>query len=532
MTPILKGYIFKNAGCMIGEKPEGVKFEAIMTKSNLARFNQLRGKNYANCRTAIIGLFGASDAYKYRDLITLVPLALDREQFKYPLSNRLEEIEFLNRVFVSHGEPLRYCYFRGTIAEILYYIKAFWDEAKIARNFLDFMYDGIVVSYLDENIRATLGRENYINKYSMAVKFDPDEKQTIFRGYTYEIGQHGNVTPMIHYDPVEFIGTIHTKSTGSSYYRFNELGLKYGDYINVTYVNDVMPYVSRLECNHNRNNPNPVIKFIEKCPVCGSDLVISDSGKTVICPNNECPARSIQRMTNMFSKMNIKGFADATFKALGKTHLYELATLSREELLSKLGEADGSSFYDTMIYLQTQPQKDYIIMGALGFTAMAHKKWQSVLQYIKLKDLNSLYESCGNLDEFRMSLKNFIPNIGDITCNTIANQWSFFKEDIDFILRWNLIDSYGLSSSDSIQIRFTGVRNKQLQEQLNTLGYDADDSSVTKNTKILIVPYDGFSSSKVQKAMKNQDIKIISIDKFLANQDLDSLKTFTETLLI
>lgn len=171
-------------------------------------------------------------------------------------------------------------------------------------------------------------------------------------------------------------------------------------------------------------------------------------------------------------------------------------------------------------------------MGALGFTAMAHKKWQSVLQYIKLKDLNSLYESCGNLDEFRMSLKNFIPNIGDITCNTIANQWSFFKEDIDFILRWNLIDSYGLSSSDSVQIRFTGVRNKQLQEQLNTLGYDADDSSVTKNTKILIVPYDGFSSSKVQKAMKNQDIKIISIDKFLANQDLDSLKTFTETLLI
>lgn len=532
MTPILKGYVFKNAGCMIGEKPEGVKFEAIMTKSNLARFNQLRGKNYANCRTAIIGLFGASDAYKYRDLITLVPLALDREQFKYHLSNRLEEIEFLNRVFVSHGEPLRYCYFRGTIAEILYYIKAFWDEAKIARNFLDFMYDGIVVSYLNENIRATLGRENYINKYSMAVKFDPDEKQTIFRGYTYEIGQHGNVTPMIHYDPVEFIGTIHTKSTGSSYYRFNELALKYGDYINVTYVNDVMPYVSRLECDHNRNNPNPVIKFIEKCPVCGSDLVISDSGKTVICPNNECPARSIQRMTNMFSKMNIKGFADATFKALGKTHLYELATLSREELLSKLGEADGSSFYDTMIYLQTQPQKDYIIMGALGFTTMAHKKWQSVLQYIKLKDLNSLYESCGNLDEFRMSLKNFIPNIGDITCNTIANQWSFFKEDIDFILRWNLIDSYGLSSSESIQIRFTGVRNKQLQEQLNTLGYDADDSSVTKNTKILIVPYDGFSSSKVQKAMKNQDIKIISIDKFLANQDLDSLKTFTETLLI
>ena len=111
----------------------------------------------------------------------------------------------MNRVFSSHGEPLRYCYFEGTVTDILYQIKAFWNEAKIARNFLNFMYDGIVISYLDENIRNQLGRKNFINKYSMAVKFDPLEKQTIFRGYTYEIGQHGTITPMLHYDPVEFI---------------------------------------------------------------------------------------------------------------------------------------------------------------------------------------------------------------------------------------------------------------------------------------------------------------------------------------
>ena len=29
----------------------------------------------------------------------------------------------------------------------------------------------------------------------MAVKFDPLEKQTIFRGYTYEVGKNGNITP-------------------------------------------------------------------------------------------------------------------------------------------------------------------------------------------------------------------------------------------------------------------------------------------------------------------------------------------------
>ena len=121
ITPILKGYKFKHAGCMIGEKPIGVKFEAIMTKTNLETFNKLRDRNYKNCRTAIVGLFGASDAYLYRDLITLVPLALDRNDVP-SITNSQEEIEFLNRVFVSNGEPLRYCYFEGPVQSVLYQI--------------------------------------------------------------------------------------------------------------------------------------------------------------------------------------------------------------------------------------------------------------------------------------------------------------------------------------------------------------------------------------------------------------------------
>lgn len=526
ITPILKGYTFKNAGYMIGEDTVGVKFEAIMTNTNLTKFNELRGRSYANCRTAIVGLFGASDAYLFRDLITLIPLAIDLDEFPYPISNRMEEILFLNKVFVSHGQPLRYCKFKGNLHEILYLIKVFWDEAKIARDYLDFMYDGIVVSYTDPRIREALGRKNYINKYSMAVKFDPLEKQTIFRGYSYEVGQHGNITPMIHYDPVEFIGTIHTKSTGSSLKRFQDLSLKYGDIINVKYVNDVMPYVSRVECEHNINNPNPIIKIIDKCPACGSNLIVSDSGKSLICPNMTCPARSIQRMVNMFAKMNIKGFADAAFQILGKSSLHELAEISELTLKELLGEASGTEFYKAIhSYLMTVPQKDYIIMGALGFTSIAHKKWESILQSIRLKDLYTLYKSCGNLDEFRMMLKRTIPNIGDVTCNTITSEWGFFESDIEFILNnINLIDSYGTSNEGKLQIRFSGIRNKQLSEQLNTRGYDADDSgSVTKNTNILLIPYEGFSSSKVRKALNNPGCKVIPIQDFINNME-DYLK--------
>lgn len=513
ISPILQGYPFRQAGVMIGQEPLGVKFEAIITKSNLDIFNARRQKYYKNCRTAIVGLFGASDAYLYRDLITLIPLAVDRTQTPW-ISNRLEEINFINNVFRSHGEPLRYCYFKGTVDEILYCIKQFLDEAKVCRDYFNFMYDGIVVSYLDENIRAKLGRKNYINKYSVAVKFDPLEKQTIVRGVTYEIGQHGQVTPMIHYDPVEFIGTIHTKSTGSSLKRFNELNLKYGDYINVTYVNDVMPYVTKLDCEHNRNNPNPKLEFTKVCPICGTLLTTSSSGDTAICPNRNCIGRNKKRMVNMFTKLNIKGFAEASFESLSNINsFHNLYDYNKEYYIDKLGEADGASFYNNLMNIKSDKIKDYMFMGSLGFTGIAHKKWKSIFEKVSIKELYHLWEISDSQETFNQYLSQYLPD--GITKDIIVEEFPIYAEDINFAIQNNLLINSKDSGASKKQIRFSGVRNLQLMELLNTRGYDADEGSVTKKTDILLIPYEGFSSNKVNKALSQDNTIVVPINEFM-----------------
>lgn len=524
MTPILKGYKFPNAEFLkdSGYDPIGVKFEAIITKYDLQRFNEMKGKEYKNGRTAIVGLFGGSDSYLYRDLITLVPLAVDIDSVPHDIiHDRMDEIKTME-IFSKGNYNLRYAYFKGNLNEVLYFIKCFHDEAMIARDYIDFMYDGIVVSYVDPIIRNKLGRKNYINKYSMAVKFDPIEKQTIFRGYSYTVGQNGQVTPMIHYDPVEFLGTIHTKSTGSSYERFTNLALKYGDIISVKYVNDVMPYVSRVDCKHNRENPNPVMQFVTHCPICGSELVTSDSGKTMMCPNIDCPARSIQRMSNMMKKLNLKGFAEATFKAIPEIdHLYKMIEVYRTNpdfFVERLGDADGHYMIDAIQSLIRDPWNDYIIIGALGFAGIARKKWQSILEKISIKDLYNCYLTSTNPNEFMGKLIQFVPNIGPITAQTIVNEFDFFKEDIAFISSMNLINSYGSSNDDKIQIRFTGVRNLQLSELLSNRGFDADSNgAVTKRTNILIIPYEGFQSNKTSKV--SDTCIIVPIDEFIANME-------------
>ena len=274
MTDIFGGYEFPYATKMDDSEAFGMKFEAIISYTNLDKMGALKGRYYKNSRNGIIGLLGSSDAYDYRDLITLIPLATSIEGI-----DRVEEIEFLNKYYNS-GEYLRYSILSGTYTEILFQVYKFVKEAEIMRNMLPFMYDGVVISYRDPKIIEALGRENSINKYSMAIKFNPLVREAVFTGYSYTVGQDGTVTPMIHYTPVEFYGTIHTKSSGHSYARFMDLGLAKGDIIQIEYTNDVMPYVTKPPVQSNFVNNNPPEIFPINCPYCGTPIIINESGKT------------------------------------------------------------------------------------------------------------------------------------------------------------------------------------------------------------------------------------------------------------
>lgn len=525
MSPLLEGYRFPkmDPGILKGIDSIGVKFEAIIQRGEMEIFSRMKNYPYANCRTAIVGLTNSADGGMYRDLITLVPLQVEENVFKNVLdSNRIMEIEFLNEYFMSKGCPLRYSVITGTYVELLFQIKKFLEEAEYARSFIPFMYDGIVVSYVDPEIREALGRENFINKYSMAVKFDPMQKQTIFRGYSFTVGQEGTITPMIHYDPVEFYGTVHTKSSGHSYKRFMELGLRVGDIIDVKYINDVMPYVSKPMNEHNANNHNPIVPFPEFCPFCGGPIEISPSMKSAKCINQSCSERSSARMVNMFSKLNLAEFGEATIAALGKLHLCDVCMIRTGQGFESYGFGPGEAAQlNTEIdRFLSQPIKDYELFGSLGFTNVAAKTWKLIFQNVRMDDFIGYMELPEqNLGMTREEVYNRllqIKGIGKIALDTIFREYEFFIPDIHYCLT-NCTVETTFGKVTSKQIRATGFRNQGLFNQLCAMGYDASGDAVTKQTDILLVPYEGFVSSKTQKV--SSTCQIVSIDAFLANMD-------------
>lgn len=517
ITPILNGYRFPNAPKF--DTPIGMKFEAIVRYDDLYRLNEVSGNNYINGRTAIIGIMGSSDAWKYRDFITLVPLQVDASNIGLTFSDRVEEINFLN-TYYANKEYIRASVISGNYTTLLYCIRKYVQEAEFARPYIPFMYDGVVAEFLDNKIRKALGRENNINQWAMAIKFNPLKKQTIFRGYSYTVGQDGSVTPMIHYDPIEFIGSIHTKSTGSSLDRFNKLDLRIGDVINVTYVNDVMPYVTKAEVeanvpNHQREKL-PEEEFPTECPYCGSKLQISLSGASAMCKNLDCPGRSITRMSNMLAKMGVKNFSAAAIDSLNVDHFYKLYDLTMNQL-SILGPNNAIKFRAELDKLISNPLPDYRIIGALGFTNTAMKSWKILFSRIRLDQLDSIYKT-GDLKGLKVILTN-IKGIGPITADTIINEYSYFTNDIQFILDKHMYIESSINNEPDIQIRFTGFRDRQLEQVLNSqIGIDCDgDASVTKQTAVLLVPYPGYNQgSKCAKATK-YGVPIVAIQDFLGD---------------
>ena len=528
LTPILEGYEFPHND-ILKDRVVGVKFEAIVTREDLELFKKERGYNYANGRTAIVGLFSNTDSRQFQKYISLVPLALDRKDVP-EVHNREEEIGLLNRLYYSKGQQLRHVFIHGNYKTCLFLIKKFVEECKYAREtYLNFPIDGVVVSYTDESIRQKLGRKNYVNKFSMAVKFDPAEKITKFLGYTYEVGQTGNICPMIHYSPVEFNGTIHNKSSGQSLARFKELDLKYGDAILVTYVNDVMPYVNKMDCEANRlNHQNgPSEEFIKTCLVCGTPLQISDSGKSAICPNIHCEGRRIARAVNMLQKLNIKGYAGALLVNANLYSLKDMINVNQEELKEQIGEVNASNFISAIKNLFETPMEDYKWIGSLGFTDIGPKKWNLIFNKITLKEFHEsmklIINDDGSINEdqkalFYTSYDLNIQGIGIKTWTTIFNEYPFYKDDIQVIInRANVIDSkYHIKTGKSI--RFTGFRDHNLEAKLRDLGCDADcNGSVTKKTDILLIPYADYHSTKTAKV--GPDTIVVPVGEFVENMD-------------
>lgn len=519
LTPFLGGKKFIRAtGNVDDTETFGIKFEMIITYENLDKLSTITGKSYANARNAVIGIAGAKNARRYRDFVTLVPL---ESSLNIP---REAEIEFLNKYY-SSGITMRCVGVHGAYAEALYQVKRFVDESNRLRGFMNFQYDGVVAEFADDGLRKALGKKNAIPNYAIAIKFPPLRRRSVFTHYTFTVGKTGVITPMAHFEPVEFLGAIHDKTTIHSYRRFKDLDLRPGDMVDLTLNNDVIVYLTKDESQP--KNSNPPEEFPAVCPSCGKPLMMSDSGDTVFCNNIACPEREINRVSDMLAKLNIKDFSVESIRALGVKSLTDLLNIGKEKVKSILGPTEADNLEIRLNELRTNVYPDFRIMGAIGFPNIGVETWKKILTKIKFEDI--IKSSNDDLEKYLSGIAGIGPKTRDI----ILKYRPYFMKDMQ--TAFNCLHYKSYSNTYRYEIRITGFRDQALLDKFNnapTQEFNATDGSVTNSIFMLIVPYEGFVSSKVERVFRILDNKLtkLEVDHPTINwntvHDIDSIRIY------
>ncbi len=199
----------------------------------------------------------------------------------------------------------------------------------------------------------------------------------------------------------------------------------------------------------------------------------------------------------MLAKLNIKDFSVESIRALGVKSLTDLLNIGKDRVKSILGPTEADNLEIRLNELRTNVYPDFRIMGAIGFPNIGVETWKKILTKIKFEDIIKSSD-----DDLEMYLSG-IAGIGPKTRDIILKYRAYFMKDMQTAFECLHYKSY--SNTYRYEIRITGFRDQALLDKFNnapTQEFNATDGSVTNSIFMLIVPYEGFVSSKVERVFR------------------------------
>ncbi|MBO5676079.1 MAG: NAD-dependent DNA ligase LigA [Bacteroidaceae bacterium] len=197
----------------------------------------------------------------------------------------------------------------NTLEELWEYI-SYWD---VHRKELPVATDGIVIKVNSLAQQTALGMTAKSPRWAIAYKFQAEQASTILREVTFQVGRTGVVTPVANMDSVLLSGTMVHRATLHNADVLDALNLHIGDYVLVEKGGEIIPKIVGKDEDRNKQEDNPrfassPIRYIHRCPVCGTMLVRGEEEASHYCPNDlHCAPQIIGRLEHFVSRkaMNI-----------------------------------------------------------------------------------------------------------------------------------------------------------------------------------------------------------------------------------
>ena len=197
-----------------------------------------------------------------------------------------------------------------TLQEIYDFIN-YWDKE---RKNLPVATDGIVLKVNSLRQQRHLGFTAKSPRWAIAYKFKAERACTRLNEVTYQVGRTGAVTPVANMEPVQLAGTTVRRATLNNEDFIKSFDLHIGDYVYVEKGGEIIPKIVGVDIDQRPLIAQPV-RFITRCPECGTPLVRYEGEAVHYCPNDSgCPPQIKGRIEHFISRraMNIMSLGPET----------------------------------------------------------------------------------------------------------------------------------------------------------------------------------------------------------------------------
>lgn len=488
-------YLFKGIQMPVDEielngKPFAIKTEVVINEEN---FNKAKRGIYPfkTKRSAVSGILNNQDLQR-DEVLPLLTLKLLQVQ-ELGSESQIHQM-LLNEHNGYQAIHLTY----DNLEEVNKVIQ----ERKNELSSCGFDFDGIVIRFVNADLRARLGRDNHINNYEVAFKFPAPEGFATLLDVDFQYGLLGAVTPVAKITPILLNGKTVSNISLGSIDRYQTLGLRYGDTVIIKY--DIIPYL--VPYTHTEEELIPIPTH---CKYCGEVLT---KEPVLGCYNDDCVVNHVGRLLNYITKMripNIGPSAVSTFVEEGiLTDIPSLYRLSdhKKEIVNMKGY--GLKSYTSMIQAIDSRREvfDYELLGSLGIRSIGRKIFKKILSIYYIGELIEICEN-NKLNKLLMEgvkeetatkiLQGIQKNIN--TIKLLCSELNV-KATKDFVKPVN---------ENAIHVCFTKVRDKEFEKYLISKGVVVVDK-YNKRVDILICKDPLEDSSKIKRAKKDEK-EIVSL---------------------
>lgn len=256
-----------------------------------------------------------------------------------------------------------------TLQEVFDYIN-YWDTE---RKNLPVATDGIVLKVNSLRQQKNLGYTAKSPRWAIAYKFQAERALTRLNKVTYQVGRTGAITPVANLDPVQLSGTVVKRASLHNADIIEGLDLHIGDMVYVEKGGEIIPKITGVDTDARGMLLGEKVKFITRCPECGTPLVRFEGEAAHYCPNETaCPPQIKGKIEHFISRraMNIDGLGPETvdmFYRLGlikdAADLYRL-TVDDIKDLDRMGQKSAENIVNGIAASRNVPFER--VLFALG----------------------------------------------------------------------------------------------------------------------------------------------------------------------